>query len=58
MTTKEKEIYENELKRRGIKPNVNLNKSANVPVFLKVMGIYVLLMILVAVIIALGLQII
>ena len=58
MTTKEEEIYEDELKRRGIKPNVDLSESANVPAFLKAMGIYILSIILIVVIIALGLQII
>ena len=58
MTTKEEKIYRDELKRIGIKPNVDLNESANVPAFLKAMGIYVLLIILIAIMIALGLQII
>ena len=58
MTTKEEKIYKDELKRRGIKPNVDLDESVNVPAFLKAMGVYVLLIILIAIIIALGLQII
>lgn len=46
MTTKEEKIYREELRRRGIKPNSDLEECADVPAFLKAIGVYVVLLIL------------